>query len=49
VYETSRLQYDLEVICWEGAHVYWGGAFAIPMIVICFLIPFSGFGWMILN
>jgi len=49
IYETSRMLFDLEIKCWKGTHTYWAGAFAIPMVVICFLIPTIALVWMLLN
>ncbi len=49
IYEDSRMLYDLEIICWKGTHTYWAGAFAIPMVVICFALPGIALLWMLIN
>ena len=42
IYVKKRLLYDLELICWEGAHQYWGIFLAIPMLFVCFGCPIIG-------
>lgn len=49
IYETSRLQNDLEVSCWKGKHTLWAAGFAVPMLVICFSFPLFGIIWMLIN
>jgi len=49
IYETSRMLYDLEIKCWKDTHTYWAGAFAIPMVVLCFLVPGITLIWMLIN
>jgi len=49
IYETDRLQNDLEMVCWTGSHLLWALAFAIPVIAICFSFPAIGVFWMIIN
>jgi len=49
IYETSRMLYDLEIKCWKGTHTYWAGVFAIPMVILCFLVPGFTLVWMLIN
>ena len=49
VYETNRLQSDLDVLCWKGSHIYWAACFGIPVLILCLMFPFSGIIWMLIN
>jgi hypothetical protein len=49
IYEDWRLQNDLEILCWQGVHRFWAGAFALPVLLICFSLPIVGSIWLIIN
>ena len=49
IYEDTWLEYDLEVHCWKGTHIYWAVGFAVPMLLLCFSFPIIGTIWMIIN
>ena len=49
IYDSSWLQYDLEMVCWQGMHLYWGIGFAVPMVLLCFSFPAIGVFWMVIN
>ena len=49
IYKIAWLQNDLEIECWKGTHIIWAAGFALPMIVVCFSVPFIGILWMLIN